>query len=82
MLPNQYEAETQSSGTQYFWDGQNKEIVSYSGGMQLTPLAKVKNVVSYINKYNSVSHPSLSYDKKFNELIASVVNNGSVVYNE
>lgn len=82
MMPNQYEAETQSSSAQYFWDGQNKEIVAYSGGMELTPLTKVKNVISYINNSSSVSHPSLSYDKKFNELIASVVNNGSVVYNE
>ena len=82
MLPNQYEAETQSSGTQYFWDGQNKEIVAYSGGMEVTPLTKVKNAISYINGSNSVLHPSLSYDKKFNELISSVVDNGSIIYNE
>ena len=82
MLPNQYEAETQSSSTQYFWDGQNEEIVAYSGGMEVTPLTKVKNAISYINGSNSISHPSLSYDKKFNELISSVVDNGSIVYNE
>lgn len=82
MLPNQYEAETQSNSTQYFWDGQNREILSYTGGMELGPLTKIKNVRKYINDNSSVSHPSLSYDNKFNEMIASVVNNGSIVYNE
>jgi hypothetical protein len=50
--------------------------------MELGPLTKIKNVRKYINDNSSVSHPSLSYDNKFNEMIASVVNNGSIVYNE
>lgn len=82
MLPNQYEAETQSNSSQYFWDGQNKELLAYTGGMELAPLTKLKSVISYINSATALEHPSLSYDNKFNELIASVVNNGSIVYNE
>jgi len=50
--------------------------------MELVPLAKVKNVTNYINQNDEISHPSLSYDIKFNELISSVVNNYSIVYNE
>ena len=82
MLQNQYEAEVQSNNTQYFWDGNNKEVLSYAGGTELSPLTKIKNVRSYINNNESVQHPSLSYDNKFNEMIASVVNDGSIVYNE
>ena len=82
MIANQYEAETQSNNTQYFWDGHNKELLSYAGGTELSPLTKIKNVRSYINNNDSVQHPSLSYDNKFNELIASVVDDGSIVYNE
>lgn len=82
MKPFQYEAEIQSNTTQYWWDGHNKEILAYAGGMELVPLAKVKNVTNYINQNDEISHPSLSYDIKFNELISSVVNNHSIVYNE
>lgn len=82
MMPNQYEAETQSNNTQYFWDGNNREILAYAGGTELVPLTKVKAVSSYINTIDSISHPSLSYDRKFNELISSVVDDGSIVYNE
>ena len=82
MKPNQYEAETQSNTTQYWWDGYNKELLAYSGGMELMPLAKLKNITNHINKHNEVSHPSLSYDVKFNELISNVVDGGAIAYNE
>lgn len=82
MKPNQYEAEIQSNTTQYWWDGYNKEILAYSGGTQLASLVKMKSCTNYINKYDEVNNPCLSYDAKFNELISSVVDKGSVVYNE
>lgn len=82
MKPNQYEAEVQSNTTQYWWDGYNKELLAYSGGMELAPLAKIKNVTNHINNHNEVEHPSLSYDVKFNELISNVVDGGSIIYNE
>lgn len=82
MKPNQYEAEVQSNTTQYWWDGYNKELLAYSGGMELAPLAKIKNVTNHINNHDEVEHPSLSYDVKFNELISNVVDGGSIIYNE
>lgn len=82
MKPNQFEAEIQSNTTQYWWDGTNKEILAYGGGSEIVPLAKIKNCSNYINSYNEIEHPSLSYDNTFNEVIYSVVNNGSLVYNE
>lgn len=82
MKPNQYEAEIQSNTTQYWWDGYNKEILAYSGGTELVPLVKVKNLTNYINNNNEVSNPSLSYDVKYNELMSNVVNGGTLTYNE
>lgn len=82
MKPNQYEAEIQSNTTQYWWDGYNKEILAYAGGMELTPLTKIKNVQNYINSYSEVDRPSLSYDLKYNELISNAVNKHSIIYNE
>ena len=82
MKPFQYEAEVQSNTTQYWWDGHNKEILGYAGGMELAPLAKIKNVTNYINDNDEIEHPSLSYDIKFNELMSSVVDNNTLSYNE
>ena len=82
MKKNQYEAETQSNTTQYWWDGNNKEILAYAGGQELVPMTKIKNVINYINSYDEKNRPSLSYDVKFNELISNVVDKDSIVYNE
>lgn len=87
MKKNQYEAETQSNTTQYWWDGNNKEILAYAQGTQLVPLCKVKDVQNYINTHKETTRPSLSYDSKFNELISNVVTDesstsNSIVYNE
>lgn len=82
MMPYQYEAEIQSNTTQYWWDGYNKEIMAYSGGMTCIPLAKTKNLSNYISANNGLQHPSLSYDKKYNELISNVVTDGALIYNE
>lgn len=82
MKKNQYEAEAQSNTTQYWWDGNNKEILAYAGGQDLIPMTKIKNVTNYINSYNEVYKPSLSYDVKFNELISNVVDKYPIIYNE
>lgn len=82
MKPDQFEAEIQSNTTQYWWDGTNKEIIAYGGEMGLIPLAKVKNCSNYINTYQELDHPTLIHDVKYDEIISSVVNNGSIVYNE
>jgi hypothetical protein len=57
-------------------------LLAYSGGMELMPLAKLKNITNHINKHDEVGHPSLSYDVKFNELISNVVDGGAIAYNE
>lgn len=82
MKPNQYQAETQSNSTQYWWDETRKEIVGYANGEGLVPMAKVKNISNYMNSNTPNAKPSLSYDTKYNELLSSVVNNETVVYNE
>ena len=82
MKKNQYEAEVQSNTTQYWWDGNNKEILAYAGGQEVMPMTKIKNVTNYINSYDEKPRPSMSYDIKFNELISNVVNKNSIIYNE
>lgn len=82
MKKNQYEAEVQSNTTQYWWDGIRKEILAYAGGTELLPLTKVKNVTNYMNEREEKDHPSLVYDDKYNELIASVVGTKSLAYSE
>lgn len=86
MKPYQYEAEVQSNYVQYWWDGYNKEILAYSGGMELVPLTKVKGLTNYINERTESSHPMLAYDSRYDELLAQVVNKDNVgetlVYNE
>lgn len=90
MKKNQYEAEIQSNYTQYWWDGIRKEILGYSSGAQLVPLTTVKNVRNYINQYEEQDKPTLLYNPRYNEIIASVVEDkssdakerNSLVYNE
>lgn len=86
MKSYQYEAEVQSNYVQYWWDGYNKEILAYSGGMELVPLTKVKGLTNYINERTESSHPMLAYDSRYDELLAQVVNKDNVgetlVYNE
>ena len=86
MKKNQYDAEIQSNYTQYWWDGYNKEILAYTGGMELIPLTKVKNLTNYVNKRQESNHPMLAYDAKYDEVFAQVVTdnvaNNTIVYNE
>lgn len=86
MKPYQYEAEVQSNTVQYWWDGYNKEILAYGGGMELVQLTKLKGVTNYINEREESEHPMLSYDTKYDELLCQVVNDGQIdetlVYNE
>lgn len=82
MKRNQYEAEVQSNTTQYWWDGVRREILAYAGGAELLPLTKTKSVTNYVNERGDKDHPTLVYDNKYNEVIASVVGTKSLVYNE
>lgn len=82
MKEDQYEAEVQSNTTQYWWDGYNKEILAYGGGMELVPLTKMKGVTNYINGQEESSHPALIYDNKYDEVVAQVIGEESLVYSE
>lgn len=82
MKPYQYEAEIQSNTTQYWWDGYNKEILAYGGGMELIPLTKTKSLTNYINSYSESTKPVLAYDIKYDEILSHVVGDNSLVYNE
>ena len=82
MKPNQYDAEIQSNSTQYWWDGYNKEILAYGGGMELVPLTKIKGVTNYINQREESERPILAYDTKYDEILAQVVSDETLVYNE
>lgn len=86
MKPNQYNAEVQSNYTQYWWDGYNKELLAYTGGMELIPLTKTKGCTNYINSREESSDPMLAYDSKYDEILAQVVKTAdageTLVYNE
>jgi hypothetical protein len=82
MKKNQYEAEIQSNSNQYWWDEKRKEILLYASGQQAIPLTKVKGVRNYINKNTPNSHPVLIYNNRYDEIICSVENGESIVYNE
>ena len=82
MKEDQYEAEVQSNTTQYWWDGYNKEILAYGGGMELVPLTKTKGCTNYINERKESEHPMLAFDTKYNELLAQVVADETLVYSE
>ena len=86
MKPRQYDAEIQSNYTQYWWDGYNKEILAYTGGIELTPLTKTKGLTNYVNQREESDHPMLAYDTKYDEVLAQVVedevSNNTIVYNE
>lgn len=82
MRPYQYEAEVQSNVAQYWWDENRKEILYYPGGNSVTPLTKVKGLRNYINDNDPNDHPALIYNNKYDEVIFSVENNESLVYNE
>lgn len=81
MKPDQF-AETQSNTNLYWWDGYNKEILVYSGEMSTVPLGTVKSIRNYLNSHDENNKPYLFYDTKYKEVVNSVVNDESVVYNE
>ena len=81
MKPDQF-AETQSNTNLYWWDGYNKELLVYSGEMSTVPLGTVKSIRNYLNSHDENNKPYLFYDPKYKEVVNSVVNDESVVYNE
>lgn len=81
MEPAQ-KARTQSNNALYWWDGYKKEILQYPGGREVLPLKKIKTVSRYVNEVSKSTKPCLAYDPKYAEVLMSLENNQSLVYNE
>ena len=78
--------DTQSDSTLYWWDYNKHELCAHSGGGDFAVLSKVKMIQNLFNSsYNNNAlsdNPVLAFDKRFNELIAHVDEDRSVVYSE
>lgn len=85
--------DTQSDTTLYWWDHNKREICGYSGGQESVVLSKVKGCQNILNKASDKGEisntPSICYDRKYNELLTSVIDynnsnkeSGVLVYNE
>lgn len=90
MRQNEF-ADTQSDSTLYWWDHDKADICAYAGGQESVILSKIKSVANFLNKHQKedtlAPEPALTFDKKYNEMIASVTNGenterGSLVYSE
>lgn len=90
MHQHQY-CDAQSDSTLYWWDHNKHELCAFAGGQDVAILSKVKFVQNLLNKAfvqdKIDQNPKLSFDKRYNELIASVTNlddkeHGSLVYSE
>ena len=79
-------SDTQSDSTLYWWDYNKHELCAHAGGADAVVLSKVKFIQNIFNKaYNSntlSNNPVLVFDKRFNELVAHVCNDSSIVYSE
>lgn len=75
-------ASAASDKRMYWWDGYVKALVCYSSGTQVEDLGLTKNITAYLDSGEENETPLVFYDKKYNEIVNSVVNNESIVYNE
>lgn len=76
-------ARTMSNDSLYWWDGNNKEIMLYQQKYDAIPLSTQKSIKNYINSYEECETPFLSYDNKYKEVIANVIDSDkSIIYNE
>ena len=78
---NQLRANTQSDGAIYWYDAKRNELCSFNGN--LNSVSKLKGVQSYLNTNKDIilKDPVTSYDKKYNEVLFTLVNN-TLVFNE
>lgn len=78
-------SDAQSDSTLYWWDYNKHELCAYSGEGVLI-LSKIKLIQNTFNEsyeqHELNKHPLLTFDKRFNELIATVDKERSLVYSE
>ena len=75
-------ADAQSDTTLYWWDENKNEICAYAGGQGMLVLSKIKSVQNFLNEHENSYKPIMAFDKKYNELLASVKNKGILSYSE
>lgn len=82
MRPNHF-AETQSNHSLYWWDFDRRELIQYSGGYDVVPLIRAKNVTNYVqqNITDLNNKPKLGFDIKYGEVLSNITSN-TLVYNE
>lgn len=80
MMPEQY-VDTYSNTTLYWYDAAHKEIKSYNEGSTVTQLSKAKSVQNKLNK-SSNNKPYIMFDNKYNTVIADVLENKNIMYDE
>lgn len=86
MKDGHNDSDCQSDNILYWFDYDRKELCAYSNN-QVVSLSKAKYVQSYLNKLSldkdkQVSKPICTYDKDYNEVIATLSKDESLVYNE
>ena len=75
-------ATTQSNSSLYWWDSFKNTMLQYRSGGELINLNETKNVKSLVNKWNCNKKPSLWYDNQNKDVVFSIDDNSSIVFNE
>lgn len=80
------DSDCQSDNVLYWFDYDKHELCTYASG-QVECISKAKYVHSYLNNLalqlnEQVNKPMCTYDKYYNEMIATLSKNESIVYNE
>lgn len=80
------DSDCQSDSVLYWYDYDKHELCAYQGG-QVVCISKAKFVQSYLNKLaifkdKQINKPFLTFDKKYNEIIATLAKDESIIYNE
>lgn len=75
--------DTQSHTGLYWFDDDNQEIKAYSDGGGLEQLSKKHRVQNLMHKHAASNNiPTMFFDKRYNEIVANVLDNRSIVYSE
>lgn len=82
LSPNDLRSVTQSDSTLYWYDRERFEICGFNNSLQT--VSKLKGVQTYLtqNKETVVTNPNVVYDKKYNDVLFSLQNDGTLVFNE
>lgn len=80
------DSDCQSDNVLYWFDYDRNELCAYSGG-SVVCISKAKYVQTYLNnlaldKSEQIGKPICTFDKYYNEMIATLSNSESIVYNE